>query len=974
LNLSADILRFDDFELDRGTYQLRRGGKVVHLERIPLDVLFLLASQRDQLVTREEIRERIWGKGVFVDTANSINAAIGKIRRALGDDAEAPRFIATVPVRGYRFIATAYEASAGSLRNRPSQLSLIGRENEMASLRAVLEEAASGRGSIFLIHGEPGIGKTRITEVLTSQAQANRIAAFAGQCVEQDETVPYLPFVEMLENWVDTCTTTDAVREMVGAEGPELARLLPKLKRILPDLPAPLELAAAQARRHLFNCFCDFVARLVRAHPILMILDDLHWADESTLSLLEHLSQRIALLPLMVVATYRDAESNVSNAFGRTLENLSRSRVAGSFRLKRLSEEGVGLMLASLSGQTPPPAIVTEFYGETGGNPFFVGEMFRHLGEEGRLYDADGKFRTELGIAEHEVPPSVKLIVSRRVGRLSELTQEMLAAAAVIGRSFTVAVLASVGTADWLSAGIEEAGKAGLISSRPGDPRCEFSHELIRQAVLNGIPTARLRQLHLTVAGAVERIYENDAEEHASELAHHYRFGGDMAKAIDYLVLAARQAVVRKAFSEAIAQLRAGLTLLDGITAQSERSRLELALRTVLGLQLLGEGPGVPGVETNLARARNLCKQLKVTAEIVPILTGLRTYYRFRLELGKAREVAEELLAAVRAHDPSMLVAAYYALGDIHLFRGEFDLALEYFTRSMALPEAYQKNGWVGTAPGAAPLITTLFASCVLTYWALGYPEQALAFNQKAFACAREQKIDTTPLFHALSFSVRFNQWLRDSRTTREQAEELFALATQHGMPFYRALAVACRGWALAEEGNTELGIEEMQRASSALEEAGVAARSLEAAPLIEFYAKTGQVESGLTILTRALRQVEKTDERVCQAELYRLKGELLLQQNPADREEAEGAFRLAMETARRQSAKSWELRAATSLARLLSTKGESEGARAVLSETYAWFSEGFETADLKEAKAILDQLTEADSRNPGRLKGHRLE
>jgi predicted ATPase len=199
-----------------------------------------------------------------------------------------------------------------------------------------------------------------------------------------------------------------------------LGRLLPKLKRILPDLPTPMELAGAQARRHLFNCFCDFVARLARQRPAVMILEDLHWADESTLSLLDHLSPRLASLSLLVVATYRDSETQISDAFGRTLENASRSHLARSLKLRRLSEDGVAQMLANLSAQTAPPAIVGEFLLETGGNPFFVGEMFRHLGEEGRLDDAEGRFRPELGIAEQEVPPSVKLIVSRRIGRRRE--------------------------------------------------------------------------------------------------------------------------------------------------------------------------------------------------------------------------------------------------------------------------------------------------------------------------------------------------------------------------------------------------------------------------------------------------------------------------------------------------------------------------------------------------------------------------
>src|SRR5712692_3999645 len=461
--MTVEIFRFEDFELDLSACELRRGGTALHLQRIPFQLLSLLVECPGQLVTREEILERIWGKGVFVDNENSINTAVRKIRRALNDDADAPRFIVTVPSRGYRFNAAACVASAAPAQLPISRAAFIGRESEMTELRAGLTDTASGRLRLFLISGEPGIGKTRLVRELAAMAVASGMAVLAGQCSEHDEAVPYLPFVEIIERCIERASNPDHLRTMLRDEGPELAKLLPKLKRILPDLPPPLELPPEQARRHLFNCFCDFVARLAKERPTLLILEDFHWADDSTLSLLGHLTQRLSEVPLLVAVTYRDAEFNVTRELARTLEDLLRGRLAMSIRLDGLQRDEVAHMLRSLSGQVPPETVANEIYDETQGNPFFVEELFRYLEEENRLYGADGVFRTELKIAEGEVPQSVRLVVGRRLGRLSDRTRNILGTAATIGRLFNFELLeASTGTdADTLLECVDEAERAG---------------------------------------------------------------------------------------------------------------------------------------------------------------------------------------------------------------------------------------------------------------------------------------------------------------------------------------------------------------------------------------------------------------------------------------------------------------------------------------------------------------------------------
>jgi len=435
----------------------------------------------------------------------------------------------------------------------------------MALLRNGLREAVSGHGQVFLISGEPGIGKTRLADEAAAVAEAKELAVRIGHCFQ--EAVPFLPFVEMLERFVDGIAEPEQLRRQLAEEASELARLLPKLRRILPDLPPALDLPPLQARRHLFNCFFDFVARLANEQPTLMIVEDLHWADDSTLALLDHLAQRIANLPVMLLGTYRDAEIDVTRGLAKTLEDLLRGRIATRLKLKGLPRDDVATMLSRLSGKSAPAEVVEEIFAETDGNPFFVEELFRHLDEENRLYNSAGEFHSSLNIAEFEVPESVRLVVARRLERLDETTRRMLATASTIGRFFSFELLeAANGTdGDSLMECIAEAEGAGLVYSLTEAPkaRFQFSHELVRQAVISRLSSALRQKLHLEVAEAIERIYSINPEspyaetldDYVADLAHHYSRGGNREKAIQYLRLAAQQAAQRSASSVAIDQL-----------------------------------------------------------------------------------------------------------------------------------------------------------------------------------------------------------------------------------------------------------------------------------------------------------------------------------------------------------------------------------------------------------------------------------
>jgi predicted ATPase len=391
---------------------------------------------------------------------------------------------------------------------------------------------------------------------------------------------------------------------------PEIARLMPQLLRLFPDLPPPLEIPPEQSRRLLFNAVAEVLTRTAGNRPVLLLLEDLHWADEGTLSLLNHLARLTPKIPVVIVATYRDHDLDPGGSLAATLDELTRLHLAQRIALDGLAQPDVAEMIRGLSDREPPKTVVDLIYSGTEGNPFFVEELFLHLVERGKLTDSNGEFRSGLKLAEIDVPQSLRLVIGRRLSRLGDGTLKILATAAVIGRSFSFELLEASTRmdVDSLLDSVEEAEKAALISStlQYHEARFQFSHELIRQTVLGEISAARRQRLHLGAADAIERLHAADLEDYAEDLAHHLRQAGaaaDTARTVHYLAMAAKQAMTRSAILDAIEHLTRGLDLLQRRPGGGKSIEQELSLQQSLGMAL-AYAKGYSAIEAQQAFAR----------------------------------------------------------------------------------------------------------------------------------------------------------------------------------------------------------------------------------------------------------------------------------------------------------------------------------------------------------------------------------
>jgi tetratricopeptide (TPR) repeat protein/RecA/RadA recombinase len=838
----------------------------------------------------------------------------------------------------------------------------VGREAESVALDRILEQARNGRGRVVMISGAPGVGKTRIAAEFCIKAQRSGATAYVGGCSERDDPAPFLPFVEILEAALAAASSPEAFRDALGDEAAEVARLMPQLSRMFPDIPPPLKVPPEQSRRLLLSSTTKVIERAARTDPVILVLEDLHWADEGTLSLLEHLARSISTMRVIVIGTYRDSELDPTGPLMHSLEGLIRQHLLERTDLHGLSTTAVGEMIRGLTGHEPAPALVSLISSTTEGNPFFIEELFQHLVERGRL-NPEGELRDALNVEDIEVPDNVLLVLRRRLARLSDAAQKALGTAAVIGGSFTFELLhaAAGGDAEELLGCIEEAEGAGVITSTVQYPeaRFRFAHELIRRTIIEGHSAARRQRMHLNIAQAIELLYANALEEHAEDLAHHFWGSGaaaDPAKAVRYLQMAGEKAVRSSANVEAIGHFRKALQLIRILPETQERLRQELSLEISLGAALMAtKGFPTGDVIEVYARARELSERLGEATQLFRVLWGQWQNCTSRREHRAALELGQQCLrVAQSAKDPMLLAQAHQTLGAGYCTTGDFTEALGHLEQAITVHDPVRQRSHAdlyGHDPAVWSLILSGWA-----LWFLGYPDRALKRNDEGLALAQKLSHPATSAM-AAAFAAMVQQFCRNAQAVEELAGLAVDLSTRHDISWVRVMGTILGGWATTQRDQKEAGIARMRLALEALRASGaVLMMGYFSLLLAGAYGEVEQPEEGL----RVLAAVDSTREHQWAAELYRLKGELLLKRGEhhlVDQAEAEQCFHHALTISTGYKAKSLELRAAMSLSHLWLRQGKRLEARQALGEIFGSFTEGFDTPDLRDAKMLLEEL-----------------
>jgi predicted ATPase len=548
-----------------------------------------------------------------------------------------------------------------------------------------------------------------------------------------------------------------------------------------------------------------------------------------------------------------------------------------------------------------------------------------------------------------------------RLDRLSTV-REIAQLGATLGREFSYELLQAVSPLDeaTLQQGLKQLVEAELVYQRGLPPQAHylFKHALIQDTAYQSLLKSTRQQYHRQVAQVLEEKFSETKETQPELLAHHYTEAGLIAQALPYWQQAGERATQRSAYVEAINHLTRGLELLKTQPDTPERVQQELTLQLALSDALLPvKGHAAPEMEKIVARAQELCQQLGETPQLFPMLWRLMVFYHNRGESQTALELSKQMMRLAQSvQDRLLLSVAHQALGCTLYVRGELTSARTHLEQAVALYDPQQHRRSIVATYFDPRVICRSYAA--FTLWGLGYPDQGMKRSQEAVAVAEELSYPLS-LTEALFFAAAFHSFRREWQVARERTEAAMTLATEQGFPFWLAFGSIMRGWALAEQDQVEEGIAQIQQGLAAFQAMGAERTRIDFRPrLAVAYAKVGRVEEGLSVVAEALAFVDKTGAYVGEAGLYVLKGWLLLARSGENQAEAEACFRQAIDITRRQSAKSVELVAVMSLSRLLQSQGKRDEARQLLAEIYGWFTEGFATQDLQEARVLLQELT----------------
>jgi DNA-binding SARP family transcriptional activator/predicted ATPase len=837
-------------------------------------------------------------------------------------------------------------AGAPSDESLPRELPLVGRDVEIHRLREALDRAWKGDGQVAVVTGEAGVGKSRLIAEIAAEAAGRGGRVLVGRCYEAEQILPFA-------SWVDAFRAGHVAREQASVDGvgpppwgPDLARLLPELGVLGQAPQGPVDY------RQLFESVTQLLRNLVVRQPLLLILEDLHWSDEMSLRLLAFVARRLRTSPMLIVGTVREEELAGAPLLRRTLEDLAHDGRFVDVPLAPLTRDETLRLVTALARAAGDDAVVSELaeqvWGISEGNPFAVIETLR----------AAGKHPVIGPSAKLVVPQRVREVIVRHLESLSERARDVVTVAAVIGREFEFPLLRhAADLAEHEAAeSLEELVRRRVVHN-VGE-RFDFTHDRIREVAYGRLLRERQRALHARIAHSMERVYGDRVDEQVERLAHHAARGELGAKAVLYLRRAGVKAFANAAYSDALSYFTQGLDMLARLEPGPGRDREELALRLVLGPTLQAtRGYAASQVEENYVRAHQLAAQLGTPVQQFQALWGMWLVASHRANAATALERGQELLAlAERLNDPALLLEGHHALWPVLVWLGQADAARRHLDHGMALYDKDQHRShaflYGGHDPGVCCRKVASWAS-----WILGYPARGLEESLASLELAGELQHPTS-IIVALVWACVFRDLRRECVAMREHARTLIALSTEHEASQWLAAGTIFDGAAGAELGEGPAAIEQIRRGVERYRSTGA---QLFVPYFLSLLARAcwriGEPHEGLRVVGEALERVHATGERVWEAELVRLDGELRLAAAPHAAADAAACFRRAIEIARAQAARSWELRGASSLARLLVASGRRDEARRTLAEIYQWFTEGFDSADLVDAKGLLDAL-----------------
>jgi class 3 adenylate cyclase/predicted ATPase len=856
-------------------------------------------------------------------------------------------------VLGIRTFQGRFEAQHGV-----ALTSLVGREEELDLLTRRWRQVQDSEGCVVLLTGEPGVGKSRIVREfenrLLDQAHA-RVGLFCSPLRQDSALFPVVSYFEHAAGFAredaDQQKLAKLERQLAGASAhPEAIGLIAELLSLPGDgrYPVP-QLTPQQRKGKTLEALLAHITGLAAKQPVLILFEDVHWIDPTTRELLLAVVEQVQRLSVLVLVSARPefAPPWPGHVHVTTLSLTRLTRREGATLIERVTD-----------GKVLPAEVVQQILDRTDGIPLFIEELTKAVLESGLLQVKDEGYALTAPLSWLAIPTTLHDSLLARLDRLAPV-KHVAQIGAAIGRDFSYSLLEGVARLDsgTLRQALSQLVRSELVFSHGEPPEAvyTFKHALVRDATYDTLLRGPRQELHARIVFVLEERFPEDVEQQPEILAQHCALAGLSERAVGYWNRAGRKSLARSAMIEAAAQFQKGLDLLPGLPEGSDRQRHELELQSTLGHALVAsKGPASPETGKAYLRARALCEELGDTRSLVPVLMGQFAHHLMCGALSAARQIADDvLLLGQSKNDAIARLAGHQAMGSCLHEVGDFAGAVRHYDSVLSLydPEKHQAI----TSVAAYDPKSIAFALSALDLFIAGYPERASARIEEGVSWTRQLNNYTT-LCLALYGSWRFHLLRRSEQAALTALEESFSVATKHRMPHFQKMINTERALFASTSESIADRIANAQQSIN-----GEAARGVNHNQAYFLYVlarakeRTGQHEEALNALASALEMSERTGERWLDAELHRLRGEWLIDHRSGEQAEASSCFERSLAVARQQGAKMWELRTAVSLARLRSDS-HAEG-RDLLASVYGWFTEGFDTSDLREAKVLLDEL-----------------